>query len=167
MKKHIDPVIQQMTEANLPDLLLLLRMYGAYMYEELALKAGKGTFHDELTSFPVAAYSGSSGCFLIAYYDNTPCGCIGLKRWDDRTCEMKRMFVRPAYRRMGVGTLLTNAVISKAAELGYQEILLDTNEEMDAALLLYSKAGFERIAAYCENENPHPVYLKKKLSVTG
>ena len=158
------PVIKLIDETNLNDLILLLKNYGAYMYQKLALKAGFDTFYEELIRFPTAKYSVPNGCFMIVHINKNPVGCVGIKRLNQTSCEMKRMFIRPSYRNLGYGKLLVKGAIEMALQMGFNEMLLDTNKKMTAALKLYLNLGFEPTQAYCENENPNVVFLKKMLS---
>lgn len=72
----------------------------------------------------------------------------------------KRMYVRGLYRKKGVGKSLCAEVVKWAAKYGYNKILLDTNQEMIDAVLLYESFGFSRIAPYCVNENANPIFMQ-------
>lgn len=150
-------------EQNLPQLIPLLQAYSGYMYETLDLVSGKEKFEKELKSFPLEKYSYPVGCFLLAVYNNEVVGCIGLSKYNEVSCEMKRMYTLPASRQKGVARKMVNDCIEVAKKLGYKYILLDTNKEMKDAVLLYRKMGFEEIAAWCENENPNPMWFRYTL----
>lgn len=64
------------------------------------------------------------------------------------------------YQRRGIGRILNETVVKKARQLGFKRILLDTNAEMINAVELYRKAGFNKIDAYCENENTNVIYFE-------
>lgn len=138
----------------------LLNEYGRYMYEELKLIAGKETFFKELDNFPGPNYRAPSGAFVVVRAANMPVGCIGIKKFGEDSCEMKRMYVRPAYRGKGIGGLLCKYVIDWCRKSMKGRILLDTNAEMKDAVSLYRKWGFIEIAPYCVNENAHPVFME-------
>jgi putative acetyltransferase len=141
----------------------LLYAYGAYMYDDLQLTAGKDSFYYDLLLFPGMKYSRPEGMFLIAMAGNEPAGCVGLKRFSDDACEMKRLFVLPHFRAVGIGKLLSNKIIENAKEMGYKKMLLDTNREMAEAVNLYKKSGFKEIPPYCDNENPNAVFMELLL----
>lgn len=133
------------------------------MYDELGLVAGKESFYNEMSSFPGTKYIPPGGTFFLALWEGEPAGCIGLRRFDDEACEMKRMFVRPGYRGLGIAKELCNVFFDSVKEFGYTKVLLDTNKEMTEAIAIYQKLGFAVIPPYCENENPNPVYFMKTL----
>ena len=141
----------------------LLKEYGTYMYEELGLVAGKETFFKDLENFPAAAYLRPLGKFAVATVGNEPAGCVGIRRFDEESCEMKRMFIRPFYRGRGIGKFLCNYVIDWCHNAKFRRILLDSNIEMKEAVSLYHACGFKEIKPYCVNENDHPVFMEYLL----
>ena len=141
----------------------LLSEYGIYMYEELGLIAGKETFLKDLENFPAAAYLPPLGKFAVARVGTVPAGCVGIRRYDEESCEMKRMFIRPFYRGRGIGKLLCNYVIDWCCNAKFRRILLDSNVEMKEAVSLYQACGFKEIEPYCINENDHPVFMEYLL----
>ncbi len=141
----------------------LLEEYGKYMYEELGLTAGKDLFFKELKDLPGKSYLPPNGTFILASYGQQFAGCVGIKKWENKSCEMKRMFIRGLYRKKGIGKFLCTQVINWAAKYGYTKILLDTNQEMGEAVLLYESFGFRRIAPYCVNENPNSIFMEYRI----
>lgn len=144
----------------LPALKTLLLEYGKYMYSELGLVAGKDSFYEELKILPTPNYQPQNGTFIIALIENTTAGCVAVKKFNEGSCEMKRMYIRPTCRRMGIGKLFCEYVIKWSRNAGYSNVLLDTNEEMTEAISLYRKYGFADISPYCVNENDHPVFME-------
>jgi len=138
----------------------LLSEYGIYLFEDLKLMAGSDTFFKELKTFPDEKYQFPNGEFFLAYMNEQAIGCAGLKRFDDFSCELKRMYIRPAFRGQGFGIMLTDLLLEAAKQLAFRKVLLDTNLEMPAAIKTYLKAGFKEIPAYCGNDNDHPIFME-------
>jgi len=92
-----------------------------------------------------------------------PDGCVALRRVDDKTCEMKRLYIRPDARRGGIGRALAEAVIAHARARGYDRMLLDTLPTMAEARSLYSSLGFRETDAYRHNPVPGTQFLELEL----
>ncbi|MGH8982404.1 MAG: GNAT family N-acetyltransferase [Acidimicrobiia bacterium] len=112
---------------------------------------------------PRSVYGPPDGRAFLGVVDGAVVGVVGVSRFDDTSCELKRMYVRPASRRTGLGRSLAEAAISAARELGYRQMLLDTVEEMRAANALYESLGFVEIPAYRHNPLPGDRYLALEL----
>jgi len=120
-------------------------------------------FDEEVKNLP-GAYAPPSGRLLLARDAGHAAGCIALRRLDDRICEMKRLYVRPADRGKSLGRLLVDRVIAEARQIGYQRMRLDTIESsMQDAIALYRRRGFQEIPAYRENPIPGALYLELVL----
>jgi putative acetyltransferase len=136
------------------------------LFEEYAAGIGISlcfqNFDQELATLP-GKYAPPSGRLLLAYMDEELAGCIALRAVDGSSCEMKRLFVRPAARGTGVGRTLVEAIIKEARGIGYRLMLLDTLPgRMDSAIALYRKMGFQEIDPYYEN----PVENAKFMALT-
>jgi putative acetyltransferase len=122
-------------------------------------------FAEELATLP-GNYARPRGRLLLVLDDSEPAGCVALRPLSVDTCEMKRLYVRPNFREMGVGRLLTARVLDEARRAGYHRIRLDSLPAMTSALSLYRKLGFREIAPYRENPIPGTVFLELQLDST-
>ena len=137
----------------------LFKAYLQELNEDLCFQS----FDSEIDN-PLYKYSAPVGALFIAYYNATPVGCIALQPLQEaQTCEMKRLYVAPDYRKLGVGDALVKILLQEAQSLGYATMKLDTLERLQAAIKLYLKFGFETVTAYYDNPLPSVVYMEKKL----
>ena len=104
-------------------------------------------FEAELRDLP-GAYAAPSGRLLLASHHGTPVGCAALRDAGTGRAEMKRLFVRPAGRGLGVGKELIARLIDEARAAGYREMVLDTLPSMQSAQRLYAQFGFRDIPPY-------------------
>ena len=123
-------------------------------------------FEAELAALP-GDYAAPGGALLLAYVDGELAGCGAFRPLADvdyaNACEMKRLYVRRAFRRFGLGRLITQALIDQATQAGYSAMLLDTLDDMEAARGLYEALGFEEIPPYYFNPIAGAHYLKVDL----
>jgi GNAT superfamily N-acetyltransferase len=121
-------------------------------------------FGEELNGLP-GAYGADGGALLLAESppETTPAGTIALRRLNDRAGEVKRLYLRPAFRGKGLGRYLLENVIEKARAIGYETLYADTLPSMTDALSLYARLGFERVEAYATDPTPGAVYLRLDL----
>jgi len=137
----------------------LFKAYLGELNEDLCFQS----FDSEIDN-PLYKYSAPTGALFIAYYNAIPIGCIALQPLQEpQTCEMKRLYVAPDYRKLGVGDALVKELLQEAQTLGYTTMKLDTLERLQAAIKLYLKFGFETVTAYYDNPLPSVVYMQKKL----
>ncbi len=124
-------------------------------------------FEAELAGLP-GAYAVPGGHLLLAYVDGKLAGCGAMRAAADadyaNACEMKRLYVRPAFRGYGLGRLLAQALLDEARQAGYSVMLLDTLDDMEAARELYATLGFEEIPPYYFNPIAGAHYLKAELA---
>ncbi|HNU09827.1 MAG TPA: GNAT family N-acetyltransferase [Rubrivivax sp.] len=132
----------------------------------LGIDLGFQGFEVELANLP-GDYAPPGGVLLLALVDGQPAGCGAVRPLRDvdypNACEMKRLYVRPALRRFGLGRLLAQALLDFATQAGYSSMLLDTLDEMEAARGLYVSLGFEEIPPYYYNPVAGAHYLKVDL----
>lgn len=108
-------------------------------------------FDQELANLP-GDYAPPDGRLLLAEEGDELAGCIAMRKLEPHVCEMKRLFLRPAYRGRGLGRALVQSIIDEARKLGYTFMRLDTVPgRMDDAIALYRSIGFVEIGPYCEN----------------
>lgn len=119
--------------------------------------------YDAELEHPDAKYGLPDGRLYIAFWNGEPVGCIGLRKLDDQNCEMKRLYVRHAYRGRHIGSRLVRQIIQDAKEIGYAHMLLDTLPFLKRAIHMYKACGFYEIASYNGNPMPTLVYLKLDL----
>ena len=146
---------EQLNEAR-----ILFREYE----KELGADLGFQSFENELKN-PLYKYGEPTGSLLLAYWNNELAGCVALQSLQESiVCEMKRLFVRPAFRSNKIGEVLVNEIVKTAIHLGYENMKLDTLQRLKAAIHLYQKHGFIITTAYYKNPLPEVVYMEKKLS---
>lgn len=90
---------------------------------------------------------------IVCYIDNIPTGCGAFKEYDEKKAEIKRMFVKPAYRGQGIGLNILKELEVWASELNYQECILETGKKQPEAIRLYQKAGYTIIKNYGQYEH--------------
>jgi ribosomal protein S18 acetylase RimI-like enzyme len=149
--------------ANLPDevpaIRELFREYAALLGIDLCFQR----FEEELAGLP-GAYAPPRGRLLVAEQESQLAGCVALRPLDAGLCEMKRLFVRPAFRGQGIGRLLIEHLLIESTMAEYKRIVLDTLPVMVEAIALYRVLGFEVIEPYCFNPIAGALYLGKELS---
>jgi len=123
-------------------------------------------FDAELVMLP-GEYAEPRGALLLATVDGELAGCGAVRAQPDvdyaNACEMKRLYVRPAFRGLGLGRMLAQALMDQAVRAGYSVMLLDTLDDMEAARGLYEALGFVEIPPYYFNPIAGAHYLKAQL----
>ena len=121
------------------------------------------SFEEELKSLP-GAYGPPSGCLLLARYAGRAAGCVALRKLEAGICEMKRLYVRPDDRGLGLGRMLVERVIAEARAIGYERIRLDTiASAMKDAVALYRRMGFQEIAPYSAISSESALWMELRL----
>jgi ribosomal protein S18 acetylase RimI-like enzyme len=120
------------------------------------------SFDRELAELP-GGYAPPGGRLLLAMDGATAAGCVALRKIGDGICEMKRLYVGPAFRRRGLGRSLATAVIEAARQTGYERMRLDTLASMKEAIALYESLDFRRIEPYYHIPSGCAVFMELKL----
>lgn len=146
------------TEGDLEDVRALFREYAASLDFDLCFQ----DFDAELEALP-GAYAPPDGTLLLAEVGPHVAGTVAVRKLADNVSEMKRLYVRPAFRREGVGRALAEAIIDETRALGYEHMRLDTVASMHAARALYTSLGFSETEPYYANPLPDVVYMERAL----
>jgi ribosomal protein S18 acetylase RimI-like enzyme len=146
---------------DLGAVIALFRAYAASLDVDLAYQG----FEDEMAAMP-GKYAPPGGALLLARgADGAALGAVALRPVDPAgCCEMKRLYVAPAGRGLGVGEALVRALLREAARIGYREVRLDTLPSMAAAFALYRKLGFEEMDPYYDTPVAGTVFLRLALA---
>jgi len=137
----------------------LFREYEKELNEDICFQS----FDEELKN-PLKKYGPPSGDLILAYWEDEIAGCIALSGMEEPgACEMKRLYVKPSFRKNKIGMLLVEELLSSAKERNYEKMRLDTFLKLQAAVHLYQQFGFQNISAYYNNPLPGVVYMEKQL----
>jgi putative acetyltransferase len=144
----------------------ILREYAQSLDTDLCFQ----NFEEEIRTLP-GKYANPEGLLLLAQVNGNIAGCGAMRALPTadypNACEMKRLYVRPKFRGMGVGQALVEALMDAARMMGYSSMLLDTLTDMEAARHLYASFGFEEIPPYYFNPIAGAHYLKAQLNEAG
>lgn len=136
----------------------LMREYQQQLGVDLSFQG----FEAELDALP-GSYAPPGGRLLLALHERAPVGCVALQRITHSRAEMKRLYVPPSARGLGVGRKLVAEILAEAQAIGYSEIVLDTLPSMIEAQRLYQQLGFRDIEPYRPNPIAGTRYLGKTL----
>ncbi len=151
--------LRDATARDLDAIRELFREYVAGLGVDLAFQG----FEDELATLP-GKYAPPGGALLIARTDDgAAAGCVALRPHAPGICEMKRLYVRDAWRGHGLGERLARAILERAHALGYRAMRLDTLDTLTAAVKVYERLGFRHIDAYYDNPLPGVIYWERAL----
>jgi ribosomal protein S18 acetylase RimI-like enzyme len=160
MTKRQFHILPATSSSGLAAAATLFRAYAT----SLPIDLGYQDFEAELAALP-GKYAPPSGALLLARgAGGEALGCVALRPLGENgICEMKRLYIDPAARGIGLGKALAEAILNEAVRLGYTQMRLDTLPSMQAALGLYAGFGFERINAYYDTPVQDTVFLAKRL----
>jgi len=149
-----------------PEHLAVLRELFQEYADSLSIDLCFQQFDTELATLP-GDYAEPRGAVLLALVDGAPAGCCALRPLDaadyPNASEMKRLYVRKAFRGFGLGRQLAEATLDAARQRGYASVLLDTLDDMESARALYTDLGFAEIPPYYHNPIPGAHYLKADI----
>lgn len=147
--------------AGADDVELARRLFREYA-EALGVDLEFQGFAAELAGLP-GDYAPPLGRLLLALAGGEPAGCAALRPLSPEVGEMKRLYVRPAFRGSGLGERLARAILEEAARAGYQRLRLDTLPGMESAMALYRRLGFRPIAPYRVNPVAGAMFFEREL----
>lgn len=152
-------LIRPSSKQDFAEIAELFREYSAW----LAIDSCAANVTREMTELP-GQYGPPSGSLLLARQRGQPAGCVALRKYDEHTCEMKRLHVRPTLRGRGIGRDLATALIHEARRLGYETMRLDSlAERMPEAVALYRSLGFKEIPAYGSHPEGCTLFMELNL----
>jgi putative acetyltransferase len=153
-------IVTSETPENVELARAIFREYEAWLGLDLCFQG----FEAELAGLP-GKYSPPAGRLILAFADEDVAGSVALRPLDERTCEMKRLFVRPEFQGIGLGSRLIDSVITAAKEIGYERLRLDTfPPKMGKAVGLYEARGFREIEPYYDNPNTETLFMELDLT---
>ena len=156
--RHVPQITPAVSEGDIDEVRALFREYAESLGFDLCFQG----FDAELASLP-GYYAPPEGRLLFAHVAGALAGCIALRKLEAGVCEMKRLYVRPAFRGLGVGRALVDAILGEAREIGYRTMRLDTVPSMTSAIALYTSVGFVDIPPYRPNPIPGARYLELRM----
>ena len=152
----------QIRDAIIPEEISLVRGLFREYAEGLGFDLGFQGFAKELAELP-GRYARPAGGLWLAVEGENIAGCVALRPLDPGLCEIKRLYVRPAFRGCGFGRTLAEFVLRAAADAGYHRVCLDTMPSMLGAIALYRALGFAEIEAYWDNPMRGAIFLGRTL----
>ncbi len=154
---HVKHIIEEGHELDI--IRELFREYEKELNEDICFQSFEAELED-----PLKKYGLPDGDLILAYWNDEIAGCIALTRMKEPgACEMKRLYVKPEFRKNKIGRILIEELLNSAKERNYEKMRLDTFEKLKAAVHLYQQYGFKNISAYYNNPLKNVVYMEKVL----
>ncbi|MGA9883581.1 MAG: GNAT family N-acetyltransferase [Candidatus Acidiferrales bacterium] len=152
--------------AEAPEFVAITRKLFIEYSESLKVDLCFQGFAEELARLP-GEYARPAGRLLLAFDQREAIGCGALRPIDSIVCEMKRLYIRRAFRGKGAGGAMIDALVSAAREIGYQRMRLDTLPLMETAIGIYRTLGFKEIPPYRHNPVPGALYFELDLRMNA
>ncbi|WP_337041185.1 GNAT family N-acetyltransferase [Emticicia sp. 17c] len=146
------------TAQDLEEVKNLFREYARFLQVDLCFQ----NFEEELAKLP-AKYAEPEGAIFLARVDGASAGCVALWKLEEGVCEMKRLYVKPAYQGIGLGKKLALVIINEAKSKGYKTMKLDTLRRLESANKLYKTLQFVETIPYNYNPESDVAYFEKEL----
>lgn len=163
--KHVDSSIV-LHAPSLPNEMAPIRLLFSTYAASLKVGLCFTDFANELACLP-GEYETPRGALWLATVNGAAVGCCAMRPLDSadyrNACEMKRLYVSPDFRGLGIGRRLADAILESAKQAGYETVLLDTLDEMEAARALYADLGFVEIPPYYYTPTAGAHYLMVHL----
>ena len=147
------------------ELIPLYEEYGAMLLETdpvFARSLAQQNYDEEILH-PEEKYGPPKGQIYLVFVDGELAGCVGMKPSDDSHAELKRLYVRPAFRGRNLGETLTRRIMDDARKAGYRYLRLDTLPGLKSALKLYRRLGFREIDPYYDCLVPGTIFMEIEL----
>jgi len=151
-------IIKAESDSDLREAKNLILEYASSLDLDLSFQ----NFDKEITRFP-REYSPPNGCLLLALDGEVAVGCVAMRKLAKGICEMKRLYVRPQFRRRGIGKMLALAIVEQARKACCEKMRLDTLPSMIEAIALYRSLGFKRIEPYRYNPVENTLFMELQL----
>jgi ribosomal protein S18 acetylase RimI-like enzyme len=151
-------IIRAVGESDLREVKSVFLEYASSIGFDLSFQK----FEQEIETLP-GEYSAPKGCILLALEDIGTAGCVAMRRITEVVSEMKRLYVRPQFRKKGIGRRLALAIIDEARRTNYKRMRLDTVPSMMEAIALYKSLGFKPIEPYRHNPILGALYMELEL----
>ena len=147
------------------ELIPLYEEYGAVLLETdpvFARSLAQQNYDEEILHLE-DKYAPPKGQIYLVFVDGELAGCVGMKPSDDSHAELKRLYVRPAFRGRNLGETLTRRIMDDARKAGYRCLRLDTLPGLKSALKLYRRLGFREIDPYYDCLVPGTIFMEIEL----
>jgi len=158
MTQNVIDVIIASMPAQLEECRILFQEYADWLGIDLSYQG----WAQELAALP-GNYAPPLGKLLLAMANEQTAGCVAMRPMNETVCEMKRLFVRPAFRGMGIGQQLAQGILDDARQQGYTSMRLDTLPHLQAAIRLYEQLGFVRCSAYYDSPIENTIFMEMIL----
>jgi len=163
-ERHDTVRLVSVTEDDRPELDAIAALMREYVETATVPREKYGFRWEEIDTLPGPYQTRHGGLLLLAVREGEPLGCVGFKRLEDGTCELKRLYVSPSARGLGLGERLVRESERQAAAMGYDRMVLDSYYEFEAARQLYLRLGFVDIPPYNDHVAENIYHMGRVLA---